>query len=65
MKMDRQEVKREARKVMQLKMVEMKQRMEDREKAVKRNREVEEDLEKLRLQRDAEVRVLERLKRKR
>jgi hypothetical protein len=39
--------------------------MEEREKAVKKNREVDEELEKLRLQRDAEVRVLERLKGKR
>jgi hypothetical protein len=39
--------------------------MEEREKAVKKNKEIDEELEKLRLQRDAEVRVLEKMKGKR
>jgi hypothetical protein len=36
--------------------------MEEREKAVLRNREIDDELEKLRLQREAEVRVLEKMK---
>lgn len=47
---------------MEEKMCEIRERMEEREKAVERNRGVEEELEKLRLQRDAEVRVLEKMK---
>jgi hypothetical protein len=47
------------------KMEELRDRMKEREKAVRRNREVDEELEKLRLQRDAEVRVLEKMKGKR
>jgi hypothetical protein len=35
--------------------------MREREKAVARNKEVEDELEKLRLQRDAEVRVLQKM----
>jgi hypothetical protein len=62
---DREEVKLQAQRLIQEKIEEVKERMEEREKAVKKNREVDEELEKLRLQRDAEVRVLERLKGKR
>lgn len=51
-----------ARGLLEGKMEEVKERMGKREEAVKKNREVDEELEKLRLQRDAEVRVLERLK---
>lgn len=43
----------------------VRRRMEDRERAVERNREVERELEGLRLQREAERRVLERAKGKR
>jgi hypothetical protein len=62
---DREEVKRTAQRLIAEKIEEVRERMEEREKAVKKNREVDEELEKLRLQRDAEVRVLERLKGKR
>jgi hypothetical protein len=44
---------------------ELRERMEERERAVRRNKEIDDELEKLRLQRDAEVRVLEKMKGKR
>ncbi|KAF2029329.1 hypothetical protein EK21DRAFT_67961 [Setomelanomma holmii] len=47
------------------KMAEARERMEEREKAVLKNREIDEELEKLRLQREQEVRVLEKMKGKR
>lgn len=50
------------RRVIEEKVREATERMGEREKAVRRNREVDEELEKLRLQRDAEVRVLEKMK---
>ncbi|KAH5370089.1 hypothetical protein HBI33_174120 [Parastagonospora nodorum] len=53
------------RRVIEEKVQEVRERMGEREKAVRRNREVDEELEKLRLQRDAEVRVLEKMKGKR
>jgi hypothetical protein len=53
------------RRLMDGKMEELRDRMKEREKAVRRNREVDEELEKLRLQRDAEVRVLQKMKGKR
>jgi hypothetical protein len=59
------EVKRVAKAMLEEKMAELKARMVEREKATKRNREIDEELEKLRLQRDAEVRVLEKMKGKR
>lgn len=62
---DAEAVKKVARTVMEGKMSEVKARMGEREKAVRKNREVDEELEKLRLQRDAEVRVLEKMKGKR
>jgi hypothetical protein len=43
------------------KMSELRSRMEEREDAVRRNREVEEELGTLRLQREAEVRVLQKM----
>lgn len=62
---DAEAVKKVARAVMDGKVSEVRARMGEREKAVRKNREVEEELEKLRLQRDAEVRVLEKMKGKR
>jgi hypothetical protein len=59
------EVKKVAKVLLEEKMAELNARMGEREKAVKRNREIDEELEKLRLQRDAEVRVLEKMKGKR
>ncbi|KAF2125807.1 hypothetical protein P153DRAFT_369804 [Dothidotthia symphoricarpi CBS 119687] len=47
------------------KMEEVRTRMQEREKAVERNKGVERELEGLRLQRSAELRVLEKLKGKR
>jgi hypothetical protein len=58
-------MKRVAKALLDEKMAELKTRMEEREKAVKKNKEIDEELEKLRLQRDAEVRVLEKMKGKR
>lgn len=46
-------------------MEEVKERMENRREAVERNKGVERELEDLKLQRDAELRVLERMKGKR
>jgi hypothetical protein len=62
---DVEELRRVAQGLMEEKMAELRERMAEREKAVKRNREIEDELEKLRLQRDAEVRVLEKMKGKR
>lgn len=62
---DAEAMKKVARTLLDGKMGELKERMGRREDAVKRNKDVDEELEKLRLQRDAEVRVLERLKGKR
>lgn len=59
---DAGQLERAVEAVMKERMAELQKRMEERERAVRRNREVEEELESLRLQRDAEVRVLERLK---
>tara|TARA_R110002003_G_scaffold1364_2_gene22903 strand:- start:5022 stop:5600 length:579 start_codon:yes stop_codon:yes gene_type:complete len=47
------------------KVAEARDRMEEREKAVQKNRAIDEELEKLRLQREQEVRVLEKMKGKR
>lgn len=46
-------------------MEEVSARMEERRTAVERNKDVDEELEKLRLSRDAEVRVWERMRGKR
>jgi hypothetical protein len=62
---DVEELRRVAQVLMEEKKAELRERMAEREKAVKRNREIEDELEKLRLQRDAEVRVLEKMKGKR
>lgn len=51
-----------ARAVLEEKMGEVRGRMGEREKAVRRNREIDEELEKLRVQREDEVRVLEKMK---
>jgi hypothetical protein len=59
---DSAEVKRVARAVLEEKMGEARGRMGEREKAVRRNREIDEELEKLRVQREDEVRVLEKMK---
>lgn len=62
---DPQELRRAAEVMIEEKKGELRDRMREREKAVMKNREIEEELEKLRLQRDAEVRVLEKMKGKR
>ncbi|KAF1919093.1 hypothetical protein BDU57DRAFT_129408 [Ampelomyces quisqualis] len=56
------EVRRVVRATMDEKMGDLRSRMAERAKAVKRNREIDDELEKLRLQRDDEVRVLEKMK---
>jgi hypothetical protein len=58
-------VRRIAEGLLEEKKGELRERMEERERAVRRNKEIEDELEKLRLQRDAEVRVLEKMKGKR
>ncbi|KAH7392086.1 hypothetical protein DE146DRAFT_698866 [Phaeosphaeria sp. MPI-PUGE-AT-0046c] len=62
---DAEAVKKVARTLLEEKIGDARARMGEREKAVRKNREVDEELEKLRLQRDAEVRVLEKMKGKR
>ncbi|KAF2824729.1 hypothetical protein CC86DRAFT_446867 [Ophiobolus disseminans] len=59
---DEAELQDVIREVMAQKMGELRGRMLERERAVQKNREVDEELDKLRLQRDAEVRVLEKMK---
>lgn len=54
--------KEELGKLVEEKMGVVRARMEEREEAVRRNREIEGELETLKLQRDAEVRVLEKMK---
>lgn len=51
--------------VVRHKLEEAKQRMEKRKELVEKNRGIERELEDLRLQRSAELRVMERVKGKR
>jgi hypothetical protein len=59
---DAGQLERVVERIRDEKMSEVRGRMEEREKAMLRNREIDDELEKLRLQREAEVRVLEKMK---
>lgn len=59
---DAGQLERVVEQVMKEKMEEVQERMQEREKAVQKNKLMDEELEKLRLQRDAELRVLEKMK---
>ncbi|KAL5116862.1 hypothetical protein ACEQ8H_005214 [Pleosporales sp. CAS-2024a] len=50
------------KRALEARVEDLKRRMGERDRAVRRNRELDDELEKLRLQRDDEVRVLEKMK---
>ncbi|KAF1945735.1 hypothetical protein EJ02DRAFT_451151 [Clathrospora elynae] len=62
---DAGQLERVAEEVVKRKMEEVRERMEKRREVVDRNRGIERELEDLRLQRAAEMRVMEKLKGKR
>ncbi|KAL6709390.1 hypothetical protein ACN47E_001797 [Coniothyrium glycines] len=62
---DAKQLEAAVQRIVKEKMEEVKERMEKRKAAVEKNRGVERELDDLKLQRDAELRVLERMKGKR